>query len=130
MDVVASYLKGTASGGREWENSLNQGHSFKHLFEKQFCDPFKMSQWKHQLRNRKLRPGETIDEYTSAMEELWKRIDPKRRRTELDKISEYIEGLRSEFIVPVQSAMPQTVKEAVNKAKTTETAYSIGADLS
>jgi len=136
MDVVASYLKGTAfiwfntSGAREWKNSLNQGHSFKHLFEKQFCDPFKMSQWKHQLRNRKQWPGETIDEYTSAMEELWKRIDPRRRRTELDRISEYIEGLRAEFIVPVQSSMPQNVKEAINKAKAIEMAFSMGMDLS
>ena len=99
MYIVGSYLKGVAltwfnkSGTREWENSMNQGQSFTHLFKKQFCDPFKMSQWKHQLRNRKQRAGETVEEYTSAMEELWKRIDPKQRRTELDKISEYIEGL-------------------------------------
>ncbi|GES77010.1 probable cyclin-dependent serine/threonine-protein kinase DDB_G0292550 [Rhizophagus clarus] len=136
MDVVPSYLKGTALtwfntvGAREWENSLNRNQSFTHLFEAQFCNPFKMSQWKHQLRNRKQRAGETIDEYTSAMEELWKRIDPKRKRTELDRISEYVEGLRPEFIVPVQSAMPQTVKEAINKAKATETAFSMGTDLS
>src|ERR1051325_413602 len=136
MDVVSSYLKGTAltwfntSGAKVWENSLNANQSFVHLFKKQFCDPFKMSQWKHQLRNRKQRTGETVDEYTAAMEELWKRIDPKRRRTELDRISEYIEGLRPEFIVPVQSMMPETVAAAVNKAKATETAFSMGADLS
>ena len=59
------------------------------------------------------------------MEELWKRIDPTRQRTELDRISEYIEGLRPEFIVPVQSTMPQTVAEAINKAKATETAFSM-----
>ncbi|GES79803.1 retroviral-like aspartic protease 1 [Rhizophagus clarus] len=126
MDVVPSYLKGTALiwfntvGAREWENSLNRNQSFTHLFEAQFCNPFKMSQWKHQLRNRKQRAGETIDEYTSAMEELWKRIDPKRKRTELDRISEYVEGLRPEFIVPVQSAMPQTghiARECWNKNK-------------
>jgi hypothetical protein len=89
-----------------------------------------MSQWKHQLRNRKQRAGETVKEYTSAMEELWKRIDPNRNRTELDRISEFIEGLRPEFVVPVQSTMPQTVAEAINKAKATETAFSMGADLS
>ena len=50
MDIVGSYLKGTAltwfnrSGAREWDNSLNRGQSFTHLFRKQFCDPFKMSQ--------------------------------------------------------------------------------------
>jgi len=33
-------------------------------------------------------------------------------------------------VVPVQSAMPQTVRDAVNKAKATKTAYSMGSDLS
>ena len=32
--------------------------------------------------------------------------------------------------MPVQSAIPQTVKEAINKAKATETAFSMGTDLS
>ena len=136
MDIVSSYLKGTAltwfnrSGAREWENSLNTNQSFVHLFQRQFCDTFKMTQWKHQLRNRKQRAGETVEEYTSAMEELWKRLDPQRRRTELDRITEYIEGLRPEFIVPVQSSLPTTVNAAINQAKATETAFSMGADLS
>src|SRR5437764_5879514 len=32
--------------------------------------------------------------------------------------------------MPVQSAMPQTTAEAINKAKATETAFSMGANLS
>ncbi|GES85289.1 KRAB-A domain-containing protein [Rhizophagus clarus] len=115
-------FKGGSQDPIEWLKAFDRAS--------QFCNPFKMSQWKHQLRNRKQRAGETIDEYTSAMEELWKRIDPKRKRTELDRISEYVEGLRPEFIVPVQSAMPQTVKKTINKAKATETAFSMETDLS
>ncbi|PKB96660.1 hypothetical protein RhiirA5_385192 [Rhizophagus irregularis] len=49
---------------------------------------------------------------------------------ELDKIHEFIEGLRPEFVVPVQSAMPQTVKEAMEKAQALETAFSMGMNLS
>ena len=52
------------------------------------------------------------------------------RRTELDRIHEFIEGLRPEFIIPVQSAMPASVADAVEKARAVETAFSIGMDLS
>ena len=82
------------------------------------------------MRNRKQRPGETIEEYAAAIYELWKRIDPMSRRTELDRIHEFIEGLRPEFIIPVQSAMPASVADAVEKARAVETAFSIGMDLS
>ena len=89
-----------------------------------------MSQWKHQLKNRKQKPGETVDKYIAAMEELWKRVDPTGVRTEMDKIHEFIEGLRSEFVVPVHSAMPVDVEAAMEKARALETAFSIGMDLS
>ena len=89
-----------------------------------------MSQWKHQLRNRKQKPGETVEEYIAAIGELWKRIDPRGVRTEMDKIHEFIEGLHAEFIVPVQSAMPNTVDEAMEKARALETAFSMGMNLS
>jgi len=64
------------------------------------------------------------------MEELWKRVDPGRNRTELDRLHEFIEGLRPEFIVPVQSSMPTFVEEAIEKAKALETAFSMGMKLS
>ncbi|CAG8685359.1 796_t:CDS:2, partial [Funneliformis caledonium] len=53
---------------------------------------------------------------------LIKRLDPQGMRQEVDKIAEFIKGLRSEFIV--------TVDEAINKALALETAYSIGMELS
>lgn len=65
-----------------------------------------------------------------VMEELWKRVDPHGVRTDLDKIHEFIEGLRPEFVVPVQSAMPETPEEAIEKARALETAFSMGMDLS
>jgi len=134
--LVASYLKGTALTWfnrqiiQHWNNHTAPYLSFVLLFKEEFCSPFKMSQWKHQLRNRKQKPGETVEEYVAAIEELWKRIDPIRNRAELDRIHEFIEGLRPEFIVPVQSSMPNTVEEAMEKAKAVETAFSIGMELS
>ncbi|CAG8447742.1 3290_t:CDS:2 [Funneliformis caledonium] len=61
---------------------------------------------------------------------LWKRLDPQGTRQEVDKIAEFIEGLRPEFIVSVQSLLFRTVDEAINKALALETAYSIGIELS
>ncbi|GBB98011.1 hypothetical protein RclHR1_31170001 [Rhizophagus clarus] len=57
-------------------------------------------------------------------------FDPQGRRTELDKIHEFIEGLRPEFIVPVQSAMPKTAEEAMDRARALETALSLNMELS
>ena len=64
------------------------------------------------------------------MGKLWKRIDPTNIRDELDRVSEFIEGLRAEFIVPVQSTMPTTVDEAVDKACVIEIVFLIGMELS
>jgi hypothetical protein len=82
------------------------------------------------LRNRKQKPGETIEEYIAVMEELWKRIDPQNNRSEMDRLHEFIEGLQPEFIVPVQSSMPDDVEEAMSKARALETAFSMGMELS
>ena len=136
MEIVGSYLKGTALTWFNsatifyWNNANQQLVSFVPMFQQKFCSPFKQNQWKHQLRNRKQRAGETTEEYTAAMGELWKRIDPTNRRDELDRVSEFIEGLRAEFIVPVQSTMPTTVDEAVDKVRAVKTAFSIGMELS
>jgi hypothetical protein len=48
----------------------------------------------------------------------------------MDRLHEFIEGLRPEFIVPVQSSMPDDVKEAMSKARALETAFSMGMELS
>ena len=76
VTLVAFYLKGTALTwyNRQtitaWEDDNNQQRSFTHLFKDHFCNPFRMSQWKHQLRNRKQKQGETVEEYIAAITEL------------------------------------------------------------
>ncbi|GBB89512.1 hypothetical protein RclHR1_01620024 [Rhizophagus clarus] len=109
--LVASYLKGTAltwynrANIQSWNNPLYRLTSFVHAFTDYFC--------------------ETIEDYIAAIEELWKRVDPQGRRTELYKIHEFIEGLRPEFIVPVQSAMSETAEEVMDRARVLEAALSL-----
>ena len=59
-----------------------------------------------------------------------RKIDPQERKTELDKIYEFIEESWPEFIVPVQSAMPETAEEAMDRARALETALSLNMELS
>jgi hypothetical protein len=49
---------------------------------------------------------------------------------ELDHLHEFIGGLRPEFIMPVQSSIPNNVEEAIKKARAVKTAFSIGMELS
>ena len=49
---------------------------------------------------------------------------------ESDRIQELLDGLRPEFIVPVRTAMPETVDEAIKKAKAVEIGLSTNMGLS
>jgi hypothetical protein len=135
FQLVESYLKGTAltwfnrQQFQHWDNQQYPDTSFVNLFKIQFNNPFRISQWKHQLRNRKQKPDETIEEYIAAMEELWKRIDSQNNRSEMDRLHEFIEGLRPEFIVPVQSSIPDDIEEAMSKARVLETTFFMGMEL-
>ncbi|CAG8440867.1 13084_t:CDS:2 [Funneliformis caledonium] len=77
----------------------------------------------YQLRHRKQKPGEMIEEYAVAIGELWK-------QAKMDRVAEFIEKLQSEFILPVQTAMLTTVDQAIEKARAVESAYSIRIKLS
>ena len=71
-----------------------------------------------------------MEKYVSELYELWHRIDPYNIRSEIDKIQEFIEGLRPEFIIHVQGMMPETVDQTVQKAKSIEIALSMNTGLS
>ena len=49
----------------------------------------------------------------------------ERNKTELDCLHEFIEGLKPKFIVPVQSSIPTFIKDAIEKTKALETAFSV-----
>ena len=136
LAIAASYLKGTAltwykkSNIKCWEDSFDTSQSFIHQFKKQYCSNFRKAQWKQTLRNHKQKPGETVESYTAKLYELWHRIDPEHKRDESDRIQEFMEGLRPEFIIHVQASMPDTVDKAVDKAKSVEIGLSMNMSLS
>ena len=83
-----------------------------------------------ELRSIKQKLGETVDAYVARLKEKWRRVDHTRAYPEEDRLNQFINGLRSEFIIQVRSAMPNTEEEAINIAKAIEVAYSGANDLS
>jgi hypothetical protein len=136
LAIATSYLKGTAltwyktSNILHWDDFIDPERSFIHQFKKQYCNNFRKAQWKQKLRNHKQQPGETIESYSAKLYELWHRIDPEGHRDESDRIQEFMEGLRPEFILHVQASMPDTVEKAVDKAKSVEIGLSMNMGLS
>src|SRR3989337_2359324 len=99
--------------------------SFVEQFKKEYCGVHKKAQWKKELRNLRQGPQETVETYTAKIKELWHRIDSDEIRDESDRVMEFIEGLRNEFIIQIQGIIPQTVEEAVDRAKAIEIALVI-----
>src|ERR1051325_4291147 len=136
LQIARAYIKGEArtwlkkSKIEYWDSELYQGRSFKHQFMKKYCGIFSKTTWRQQLRDLKQAPGETIESYFAKIIELWQCIDPEDNRTESDKIIDFMEGLKEEFILPVQTAMPKNVQTAVDTAKAVEIRYSRGMKLS
>ena len=131
LEVAMSYLKGSAltwaksSGVTSWEDPIRITRSFVHQFRKEYCGVYRKALWKQELKNIKQRSEESIEGYVARLKELWRRIDPEGNRDESDRIQEFIEGLRSEFIVQVQGIMSFTVKEVIRKAKAIEIALAM-----
>jgi dUTP pyrophosphatase len=105
-------------------------HSFVEQFKQEYANTFRKAMWKTSLRNRKQKPGETVEKYLSALEDLWYKIDPNDVYPAEDKLSQFIEGLRDELRVQVEGDAPESIEEAIHKAKAVEKALSRGASLS
>src|ERR1044072_2118652 len=107
LEVAMSYLKGSAltwaksSGVISWKDPIRITRSFVHQFRKEYCRVYRKALWKQELKNIKQRSEESIEGYVARLKELWRRIDPEGNRDERDRIQEFIEGLRLEFIVQV-----------------------------
>ncbi|RIB01588.1 hypothetical protein C2G38_2230364 [Gigaspora rosea] len=61
-----------------------------------------------------------FDAYNSALEELWHKVDPNNNYPKVDKIQQFVDGLRQEFQIPAQAENSINISQAVNKAKAIE----------
>jgi len=92
LRIIAAHLEGAPSSWfrrrqrqdgtvlNQWEpNDPNDAdtveHSFVEQFKQEYANTFRKAMWKTNLRNRKQKPGETVEKYLSALEDLWYKID-------------------------------------------------------
>ena len=54
-----------------------------------------------------------MDKYAAALQELWQRIDSDYDYSEEDCVQQFLDGLRSEFVVPIANSLPETVYNAI-----------------
>jgi hypothetical protein len=136
IKIIKLYLKGEAHTWflsetiRYWNRSDRRYSSFVPLFTEEYCSIYRRTQWDQELRNLRQNKNETVAQYTAKLRELWRRVDPLRRKAEADKIMDFVRGLQPEYIDAVQGSMPTTINQAVEKAKAMEIARNIRMEMS
>src|SRR3954453_15970737 len=136
IKIVKSYLRGEAHTWlisetiRYWNRPDRRYSSFVPLFTEEYCSIYRRTQWDQELRNLRQGKNETVAQYTAKLRELWRRVDPLKRKAEADKIMDFVRGLQPEYIDAVQGSMPTTINQAVEKAKAMEIARNIRMEMS
>ena len=140
LDLLSASLEGPAltwwrSARRNiitweaWKSEYHRKRSFKYQFLTKFCGPEKQQRWMEELRNCKQRPGETVGEYYGKLQTLYRKADPARQYPERDHYQQFLKGLRSELRTAVRLAAASNLREAVERAKAAEAAYSMDGSL-
>src|SRR5438128_394916 len=138
LSMVGSFLKKSAATWfRKRQNDANTRldrwttqdaaqipHSFIHQFQLKFLSPDKVDGWRQELHRTIQKNGQTVEDYTAKMDELWQRVDTDGNYPEAEKISKFVQGLRKELRIQVQGQMPQTLDDAEKMATGYERAYS------
>ena len=129
LQLAPVYLKGVAL---DWYTALNpvpnvfndnnnQNRSFQHLFKTRFYTTKQKALWQKQLFEIKQGPTETVDGYVNRFRTLQTKVDPTGVFP-ADFVKQlFIQGLRSEYAVNVQAAIPNTLTDAIEVALRWET---------
>ncbi|CAJ0752583.1 991_t:CDS:2 [Entrophospora sp. SA101] len=131
LQIVPTCLKGQAEVWRKtpglviltwdgWPGTYEETVSFR----KQFFDYFSTTQhqqkWMNELRNRRMKEGETVDAYAGALTELYMKADPLGQYPESDKLQAFLNGLPSQIRMFTELAVPRGFREAWEQAKKVE----------
>ena len=124
LQLAPVYLKGVAL---DWYQALNpqltafndDGHqdtSFQHLFKDHFYTTKQNAVWQKQLFDIKQGPTETVDGYVNRFRTLQRKVDPTNIFP-ADFVKQlFIQGLRPEYSVNVQAAVPADLAAAFEGA--------------
>ena len=140
QQIVGAYLKGAAgtwltnkratiaNWPTQWNpnapNDVNdQVALFTFQFKQQFRTVDKIYEWQQQLNQRKQLPTESVEQYSAAVRELLRRIDPNNTYPEHLKVILFVDGLKPEIKFFVNPARPATLDAAIHTAQLYGSSY-------
>ncbi|CAG8508717.1 10707_t:CDS:2, partial [Paraglomus occultum] len=94
----------------------NSQDGFKELFLAKYATEANKAQASQQAQARVQRPTETVNEYLSALEEIWMECGDAAVIPEWIKVSQFTSGLLSAIRLPVKQQASQTMADAVQAA--------------
>jgi len=97
---------------------------------KHYCTTHRRTQWRSALRRCKQRPGQSVEDYAADVESLYLKLDPNYNTPEDEKIEQFLQGLRPEFLTAVAAAAPRDLEEAIDRARAVEAVLSKDSVLS
>ena len=74
----------------------------------------------NELRNRRMKDGESVDAYAGALIELYMKADPLGQYPESDKLQTFLNGLPSQIKMFTELTAPKDFREAWEQAKKVE----------
>ena len=129
VQVVPAYLKGAAAVWYQtvapnpinaWAGAANV-NNFEHVFRQRFRTPSLVELWSTELDQRQQRPAETVDQYASAIQELYQRInDGAFAYPDNIQARKFISGLTPELYILVKPFGDQTLQAAIDRARACE----------
>lgn len=135
LQVVPAYLRGPASTWWTTNQALPNNHQdritawsgnnnntdFIANFPTAFRTETLVEIWTTELENRRQQPGESVDDYASALRELYRRVETNAfNYPDAIKARRFVNGLLPDLYVTVKPHNDRTWTDAVNRAKSYE----------
>ena len=135
LEVVPAYLKGAASTWWNANQALNNGNQNRIVawtgnnnntdFILNFPNAFRTQTlveiWTTELEQRRQQPGEDVNTYAAALQELYRRVETNAfAYPEAIKARKFVNGLLPDLYVTVKPHNDQTWNGAVDRAKAYE----------
>ena len=114
-DNAEDWLKGLEDEPFGSFNS-NNGPRFKTRFLEQFKTIKKKAMWQQEFFNLK-QEANTVDTYIARFKKLQRKVDPDGNFPADFIVQLFIKGLRPEYAIPVQAAIPENLTAAITHAR-------------
>jgi hypothetical protein len=136
LQVVPAYLKGSVATWYQITNAAtnfvawdgaNNATDFSFTFLQRYRTPAMVEMWETELDQRQQQPSETVDQYASAIQDLYQRINTAAfQYPDNVQARKFVSGLQPELYMAVKPFADQTLTTAINRAKACELTRNTG----